>query len=111
MSDQQTQQGQPAQGQSQAAPKLDPRQYAKYGVDQTEVPTEVPSQGGGYIPMLAFGRKCGCKLARLTLSPALQAAASKAGVRISDGELVCMGGRACGLSTGLRLSALLELLR
>lgn len=62
-------------------------------------------------PMLAFGRKCGCKLARLTLSPALQAAASKAGVRISDGELVCMGGRACGLSTGLRLSALLELLR
>lgn len=62
-------------------------------------------------PMLAFGRKCGCKLARLSLSPALQAAAARAGVKISDGELVCMGGRACGLNTGLRLSALRELLR
>lgn len=37
-------------------PKLDPRQYANVAVDTTEVPTEVPAQGGGFIPNLPFGK-------------------------------------------------------
>ena len=34
---------------------IDPAKYASVPVDEAEVPTEVPAQGSGYVPMLPFG--------------------------------------------------------
>lgn len=56
-------------------------------------------------------RPCGSRLVRISASPALVAAAATANTPIRDGEEVCVGGRMCGLKTGLRLSGLLALLR
>ncbi len=52
---------------------------------------------------------CGSRLCRVEVSEGLRTEAARVGVQ--DGDLICCGAGMCGISTGLKLKPLLEVLK